>query len=76
MDNLHQKTNALESNNKKSSGLEAEIYQIKNREKDLQRIIDEGKAENDSLRMKLASGTSNEGSGSLGLWKPKLSAIR
>ena len=63
LDQLHKKVNSFESDVKRFSGLEAEFTQVKNREKDMQRIIDEGKAENDVLRQKLASGASNEGSG-------------
>jgi hypothetical protein len=76
MDMLHKKVNSFESDLKKFSGMEAELLQVKNREKELQRIIDESKMESDSLRSKLVSGTSNEGSGRRFLRQPRCTVTR
>lgn len=61
---------------KKYTGVEAEIDQVKTREKELQRIIDEYKAENDGLRAKVAAGSSNEGSSKRCISQAKLLQIR
>ena len=76
IDNLHKKVNSFESDVKKLSGLETEFIQVKNREKDLQRIIDEAKYENETLRNKIAAGSSNEGSGKSSLLKQRFLVTR
>lgn len=65
MDKLYKQIGELEVISKRKSGVEEEVIQIKKREKELQRIIDETKAEADGLRAKAAAGSSNEGSSKL-----------
>lgn len=50
---LHKKISELEVAVKKNEGMSEELRQAKLREKDLQRIADEQKAESDSLRARM-----------------------